>query len=93
MKMRWKSAKRAPLASELAIGVGSLLLAWGYRRWRRRMKQGPAGGKGAEAGEPEAEPATQAQAKSLADKWKSLDEESFEGHIPEELERMPKGQE
>jgi hypothetical protein len=71
----------------LAIGVGSLLLAWGYRRWRR-MNRGGAGGEEAGAGA-----ATRAQAEALAGKWKSLGEETFEGRIPEELQRMPKGAE
>lgn len=92
MKMKWKSGKRAPLAGELAIGLGSLLLAWGYRRWRRK-NQGSAGGEDAGAGGPEAEAATREKAKSLAGRWNSLDEETFEGRIPEELQRMPKGTE
>lgn len=99
MRMRWKSGKRAPLASELAIGLGSLLLAWGYRRWRRRMKEESPGerefGDGAEGteGAERADEATAARARSLSGRWGTLDREDSESHIPKALERMPKGTE
>jgi hypothetical protein len=93
MKMRWKSGKRAPLASELAIGAGGLLMAWGYRRWRRRMKEDVAAGREGDTGEAGADSASKAQARSLSDRWRTLDEEASGSHIPKELERMPKGSE
>lgn len=88
--LKRNKGRKITMGAGLAMVVGGVLLAWGYRTWSRRKEKAgsPDGSKGGTDAQPQG--VATAEPGRLTEKFHSLDAEDKSGRIPRDLERDPK---